>query len=129
MLFNTAISSSLFIINDFYTCIYCICIVGHSLVHIIVRVVERITAQCQRTVTISEDKGNLPLHFACKNGHTEVIKRIVEVVSSECIKKAEENDAKKKAGTMTEEEWHDANLKTSEMRQSLAAMYVSSIIY
>jgi len=86
--------------------------------------VKKITDLCQDALTISDNEGNLPLHFACKNGHTEVIKTVVHVVS-EHIKKAEENDAKKKEGKITEDEWHVANLKTSEMRHSLAAMYVS----
>ena len=87
---------------------------------------KKITDLCQEALTISDSEGNLPLHFACKNGHTEVIKTVMHVVS-ERINKAEENDAKKKEGKITEDEWHVANLKTSEMRHSLAAMYVSSL--
>lgn len=85
--------------------------------------VKKITDLCQEALTISDNEGNLPLHFACKSGHTEVIKTVVHVVL-ECVKKAEENEEKKKEGKITEEEWHAVNLKTSEMRQSLAAMYV-----
>lgn len=85
--------------------------------------VKKITDLCQGALTISDNEGNLPLHFACKSGHTEVIKTVVHVVL-ECVKKAEESEEKKKEGKITEEEWHAVNLKTSEMRQSLAAMYV-----
>ena len=84
---------------------------------------EKITALCQEAVAITSEDGNVPLHFACQNGHAEVTQTIVNTVS-ECIQKADESDEKLKNGRITEEKWQAINVKASKLRHSLAATYV-----